>query len=86
MMMIALNTLVSFTGLTKSIDAGDKLTIKISGMTCNHCTETIENGIRSMGVSDVDVNLDSSIATISATIDVNKIKDKIRSLGFEIND
>jgi hypothetical protein len=84
--MIALNTLVSFTGLTKSIDAGDKLTIKISGMTCNHCTETIENGIRSMGVSDVDVNLDSSIATISTTIDVNKIKDKIRSLGFEIND
>jgi len=86
MMMIALNTLISFTGLTKSIDIGDNLTIKISGMTCNHCTETIENGIRSMGVSDVDVNLDSSIATIRTTIDVNKIKDKIRSLGFEIND
>jgi len=86
MMMIALNTLVSFRGTTKSIDAGDKLTIKISGMTCNHCTETIENGIRSMGASDVDVDLDSSIATIHTTVDVNKIKDKIRSLGFEIND
>ena len=33
-----------------------------------------------------DVDLDSSIATISTTIDVNKIKDKIRSLGFKIND
>ena len=55
-------------------------------MTCNHCTETIENGIRSMGVSDVNVDLDSSIATISTDIDVNKIKDKIRSLGFKIND
>ena len=86
MMMIALNTLVSFTGSTKSTNVKDKLIIKISGMTCNHCTETIENGIRSMGVSDVNVDLDSSIATMSTTIDVNKIKDKIKSLGFKIND
>ena len=85
LMMIALNTLVSFRGSTKSIDVGDKLTIKISGMTCNHCIETIENGIRPMGVSDVDIDLDSSIATMRTTIDVNKIKDKIRSLGFEIS-
>ena len=84
--MIALNTLISFTGVTKSIDAGDKLIIKISGMTCNHCTETIEKGIRSMGVSDINVDLDSSIATLRTTIDVNKIKDKIISLGFKIND
>ena len=68
------------------IQENHKLTIKISGMTCNHCTETIENGIRSMGVSDVDVDLDSSIATMRTTIDVNKIKDKIRSLGFKISD
>jgi uncharacterized membrane protein YraQ (UPF0718 family)/copper chaperone CopZ len=86
MIMITLNTLIRLTGSTKSIDAENKLRIKISGMTCNHCTETIEKGIRSMGVSDVDVNLDSSIATIGTDIDVNKIKDKIRSLGFEIND
>jgi len=84
--MIALNTLTRSTGSTKNIDTANKLMIKISGMTCNHCTETIENGIRSMGVSDVNVDLDSSIATISTDIDVNKIKDKIRSLGFKIND
>jgi len=86
MTMIALNTLTRSTGSTKNIDTANKLMIKISGMTCNHCTETIENGIRSMGVSDVNVDLDSSIATISTDIDVNKIKDKIRSLGFKIND
>ena len=60
MMMIALNTLVNFTGPTKTIDTADQLTIKISGMTCNHCTKTIEKGIKSMGISDVDVDLDSS--------------------------
>ena len=84
--IIAFNTLINFTGSTKSIDTGDKLTIKISGMTCNHCTETIENGIRSMGINDVNVDLDSSIAIINTNIDSKKIKDKIRSLGFEIID
>ena len=55
-------------------------------MTCNHCTETIEKGIRSMGINNVHVDLDSSMATMNTHIDSNKIKEKIRSLGFEIID
>ena len=85
-LIITLNTLINFTGSAKSIDTADKLIIKISGMTCNHCTETIEKGLRSMGINAVNVDLDSSMATMSTHIDSNKIKEKIRSLGFEIID
>ena len=85
-LIIALNTLINFTGSAKSIDTADKLIIKISGMTCNHCTETIEKGLRSMGINAVNVDLDSSIATMNTNIDSNKIKEKIKSLGFEIID
>ena len=85
-LIIALNTLITFKGSAKNIDTTDKLIIKISGMTCNHCTETIENGLQSMGINAVNVDLDSSTATMNTNIDSNKIKEKIRSLGFEIID
>ena len=39
-----------------------------------------------MGINAVNVDLDSSTATMNTNIDSNKIKEKIRSLGFEIID
>ena len=45
---------------------GELLYIKVEGMTCGHCTNTVHNAIKSVdGVDDVVVNLDQNIAAIS---------------------
>ena len=64
----------------------DQLSIKISGMTCEHCTQTIENALQSMGVNEITVDLESSTATMKTYLGEEKIKSKIKSLGFTIND
>ena len=64
----------------------DQLSIKISGMTCEHCTQTIENALQSMGVNEITVDLESSTAIMKTHLGEEKIKSKIKSLGFTIND
>ena len=55
-------------------------------MTCQHCVETIEKGIQSLGVIDVHVELDSSMITIKdKDIDLKLVYEKIHSLGYKIN-
>jgi len=86
MLMIAINTLVGSMGINPKLKNTNHLTMKISGMTCNHCIETITNGLHAMGVSDININLKSSVAKMSTNLNKNQIKDKIKSLGFEVSD
>ena len=86
MLMIAINTLVGSMRTNSKIKNANHLTMKISGMTCNHCVETITNGLHAIGVTDININLESSVATMSTNLDENHIKDKIKSLGFEVSD
>ncbi|MEK3899591.1 MULTISPECIES: heavy metal translocating P-type ATPase [unclassified Paenibacillus] len=62
-------------------------TLQITGMTCSACAARIEKGLSRMeGVSRASVNLALEQATVGfdpAAMDVPKIEEKIRSLGYD---
>ncbi|MCX6326510.1 MAG: permease [Bacteroidia bacterium] len=62
------------------------ITIRVGGMTCNHCKENVENSIRSVqGVDDVDVDLTTGKVNITGDFfDLAKIKSGIESIGYKI--
>ena len=61
-------------------------TIRVGGMTCNHCKENVENSIKSApGVKDVSVDLTSGKVNITGnSFDMAKIKSGIESIGYKI--
>jgi len=61
------------------------ITIKIEGMTCNHCKESVENNLNSIyGIEQVNVDLANSRAAINGEdIDLEQIKSCINSLGYK---
>jgi len=61
------------------------LTIKIEGMTCNHCKNSVENNLKSIyGIEQVNVNFANSRAAIKGeNIDLKKIESCINSLGYK---
>ena len=61
------------------------LTIKIEGMTCNHCKESVEDNLKSIyGIKHVNVDLANSIADIiGENIDLKKIESCLNSLGYK---
>ena len=63
-------------------------TIRVGGMTCNHCKENVENSIKSaQGVKDVSVDLTSGKVNIRGnSFDMAKIKSGIENLGYKIID
>tara|TARA_Y100001936_G_scaffold226882_1_gene246676 strand:- start:2805 stop:3017 length:213 start_codon:yes stop_codon:yes gene_type:complete len=62
--------------------------LKVKGMTCNHCVETITNSLEKLsGVSEVIINLDEKEVKLDYdenSIKLNKIIGEISALGFEI--
>ncbi len=61
-------------------------TIKISGMRCGHCQESVTKALSEIqGVSNVNVDLDNGEATYTSTDEVSLeiVKDAIAKIGFE---
>jgi len=61
-------------------------TIKISGMSCEHCTGSVTKLLQSIpGISNVSVTLTPGQASFTAgpEVDVDSVKDAIRKIGFE---
>ncbi|MGD9819331.1 MAG: heavy-metal-associated domain-containing protein [Desulfomonilaceae bacterium] len=61
--------------------------IKIKGMSCQHCVMGVTKAINSVqGTKDVKVNLEKGEATFSheAPIDVQEVTQKIVKAGFEV--
>jgi len=65
---------------------GNLKTLKVGGMTCNHCKENVENSVKSaQGVEDVTVDLTTGRVNIKGDyIDIEKIKSGIISIGYKI--
>ena len=67
---------------------GSSLDIKInvSGMTCNHCKESVTKTILSLpNIHNVNVDLDSGDVFISGdNVDMNKIYGLVEKIGFKI--
>jgi copper chaperone len=62
--------------------------IKINGMTCTGCVNSVKNVLEKIpGVDSADVSLEQKQATIqydAATTGVNQFKNAIEDAGFEI--
>ena len=63
--------------------------LKISGMTCNKCEETIKGAVlKCNGVKDARVSHKEAEATIKVNIfgiDINELKDVVEDVGFSVN-
>ncbi len=61
-------------------------TIKVDGMTCNHCKANVEKNIAKMdNVTNVEVNLaDKSVSIEGEHIDLQKIKARIDEIGYSV--
>lgn len=62
-------------------------TIHIVGMTCQHCVEAVEGALgRVDGVTDVEVDLDSGIATFSEEkpVDMAAVRQAVADVGYRV--
>ncbi len=60
-------------------------TIKISGMACMHCVNSVKEALASAnGIKDVTVDLQNGIATVTTDKDDAFLSDIITTLGFEV--
>ncbi len=68
----------------------DKLQVKIGGMACSFCTETIKKGLGRMdGVAEVHVSLaheEALIAYDPERVSATTLADTLRSLGYTVRD
>ena len=64
-------------------------TIKISGMSCSHCTGSVTKLLSSIpGISEISVTLDPGQASFEAgpDVDLEAVRNAIRKIGFEPQD
>jgi len=62
-------------------------TIKIKGMTCNHCVMAVTKALEKIdGVKDVEVDLAKGEATFDEVkpVDMEVVKERIRKAGYDI--
>jgi copper chaperone len=62
-------------------------TIKIKGMSCNHCVMAVTKVLRDIdGIRNVNVDLKNGEATFDEVdpVDVETIRERIRKAGYEV--
>ncbi len=63
----------------------DMLTLKIDGMTCNHCTAMVKKNLEKLpGVESVEVDLSTGEARVQGTPDMTAVREVIDDLGFKL--
>jgi copper chaperone len=66
----------------------EKITLKVDGMSCNHCVKAIEGSVGKLeGVSSTKVNLSEGNVAIeydSSKVSLDKIKDTIDDQGYDV--
>ena len=63
-------------------------TVKIKGMSCNHCVMAVSKALEQIeGLNDVQVDLSNGRATLyhDGPIDVGRVKDQIENAGYEVD-
>ena len=62
--------------------------IRVEGMTCGHCVETVTNAVNNLtGITQVKVDLDNKQVSVNfdeSQINLDKIASKITEMGFEV--
>ncbi len=62
-------------------------TVKIKGMSCQHCVKSVKKALEEVnGIRDVSVDLEKGEATYEETtpVDDNIVKEKIKKAGYEL--
>ena len=60
------------------------ITLKISGMTCGHCVQAVAKALDAVpGVERAGVELDTGIAVVEGTPDVQALLDAVQEEGYE---
>ena len=62
-------------------------TIKIKGMSCNHCVMAVTKALGTVdGIQDLKVSLEAGEAVFEETrpVDMAAVKEKIKKAGFEV--
>ena len=62
-------------------------TIKIKGMSCNHCVMAVTKALKEIdGISNVKVDLQKAEATFDEVkpVDMEIVKERIRKAGYDI--
>lgn len=70
---------------TKVMDkTTETTTYSIEGMTCNHCVANVDKNLKEIsGVEDVTVDLQKNQATVVGSVNDDKIREVIESIGYE---
>ncbi|MGQ4554370.1 CopZ family metallochaperone [Halobellus sp. GM3] len=59
-------------------------TISVSGMSCDHCEQTVEDALLSVpGVESVTVDRESGSATVAGDADVSSLVAAVDDAGYE---
>ena len=64
-----------------------ELKLKINGMVCGGCENRVKSALSSIdGVESIDANHNTGIVTVNSKegLDIEKIKEKIIDIGYEI--
>jgi copper chaperone len=68
----------------------EKSIIKVNGMSCQHCAMSVTNALKNQpGVSSAAVDLAAKTVTVDYSpeaVSIEKIKEAIKDLGYEIID
>jgi len=68
--------------------AAKQLKIKVGGMTCEHCVETIENALSDVdGILAAEADLEHGLVLVeydSIRLSAQAIHDAIEELGYEV--
>jgi copper chaperone len=60
-------------------------TIKIKGMSCQHCVGATRKALEAIpGISDVTIDLDKGTASFTGTVAPQTVKDAVSKIGFEV--
>ena len=60
-------------------------TIKIKGMSCQHCVGATKKALEAIdGISNVQINLAQGEATFDGRVDIQTVKEAITRIGFEV--
>ncbi len=62
-------------------------TIKIKGMTCNHCVMAVNKALNEIeGIKDVKVDLQKGEAIFEEAkpVDMNIVRERIKKAGYEV--
>lgn len=63
----------------------DMITIKVKGMSCNHCVNNVTKAIKmAQGTLDVKVDLSTETALIEGNPDLNEVKKLIEEAGYKV--